>query len=39
MIGQPNIAYNNRNKARILIVDDYPLVREGLIQIINKQHD
>jgi DNA-binding NarL/FixJ family response regulator len=27
------------NKARILIVDDYPLVREGLMQLIHRQDD
>ncbi len=39
MSGKLDMANNSRNKARILIVDDYPLVREGLIQIIRLQPD
>ena len=26
-------------KARILVVDDHPMVREGLLRLINKQSD
>jgi DNA-binding NarL/FixJ family response regulator len=29
----------SNSKGRIMVVDDHPLVREGLIQIINRQND
>ena len=29
----------NRQKARILIVDDHPLVRQGMARLINLQAD
>jgi len=30
---------NSTRKARILVVDDHPLLREGVSQLINRQHD
>jgi len=41
--GKPEMAngksINGETKARILVVDDHPLVREGLVQIIKRQRD
>jgi DNA-binding NarL/FixJ family response regulator len=31
--------FKSGSKGRIMVVDDHPLVREGLIQIINRQND
>ena len=28
-----------QSKARVLVVDDHPLVRQGLVQVINQQND
>jgi len=30
---------NNERKSRILVVDDHPLLREGVMQLINRQRD
>ena len=30
---------SNENKKKVLIVDDHPLVREGLTDLINKEKD
>ena len=35
----PNENKDRQEKARILIVDDHPIVRQGLAQVLNQQAD
>jgi DNA-binding NarL/FixJ family response regulator len=39
MTNKKNEQVNSKDKGRILIVDDHPVVRKGLIQLINHEPD
>ena len=39
MISEEKLSTETKDKTRILIVDDHPAIREGLMQIINRESD